>query len=78
MRGSATKSYGIEVASLAGLPDEIINRAKELMKEFESEKMNDSAQVESEIIDTLREIDINKLSPMVAFDTLAHLIDLVK
>ena len=78
MRGSATKSYGIEVASLAGLPDEIINRAKELMKEFESEKMNDSAQVESEIIDTIREIDINKLSPMVAFDTLAHLIDLVK
>ena len=78
MRGSATKSYGIEVASLAGLPDEIINRAKELMKEFESEKMNDSAQVESEIIDTLREIDINKLSPMVAFDTLAHLIDLIK
>ncbi len=78
MRGSATKSYGIEVASLAGLPDEIINRAKELMKEFESEKMDNNAQVESEIIDTLREIDINKLSPMVAFDTLAHLIDLVK
>ncbi len=78
MRGSATRSYGIEVASLAGLPDEIINRAKELMKEFESEKMNESAQVESEIIDTLREIDINKLSPMVAFDTLAHLIELVK
>lgn len=78
MRGSATRSYGIEVASLAGLPDEIINLAKELMKEFESEKMNESAQVESEIIDTLREIDINKLSPMVAFDTLAHLIELVK
>ena len=78
MRGSATRSYGIEVASLAGLPDEIINRAKELIKEFESEKMNDNVQVESEIINTLREIDINKLSPMVAFDTLAHLIDLVK
>ena len=78
MRGSATKSYGIEVASLAGIPDEIINRAKELMKEFESEKMNDNAQIESEIIDTLRDIDINKLSPMVAFDTLAHLIELVK
>ena len=38
MRGSATRSYGIEVASLAGLPNEIIDRAKELITEFEKEK----------------------------------------
>ena len=39
MRGSATKSYGIEVANLAGLPTQIIDRAKELIKEFENEKV---------------------------------------
>ena len=78
MRGSATRSYGIEVASLAGLPESIVNRAKELIKEFESEKINDQVQVESEIIDTLKDIDVNKLSPLTAFDTLVHLVELVK
>ncbi|MBE5741321.1 MAG: DNA mismatch repair protein MutS [Clostridiales bacterium] len=39
MRGSATKSYGIEVASLAGLPNVVIDRAKELLSELETEKI---------------------------------------
>ena len=78
MRGSATKSYGIEVASLAGLPEVIINRAKELISEFEKEKIVNNEQKDSEIVDILKGIDINKLSPLVAFDTLSHLIDLVK
>lgn len=78
MRGSATKSYGIEVASLAGLPNEIIERAKELMKEMETAKNVDKNQKESEILGIIKDIDINKLSPLSAFDTLAHLIDIVK
>ncbi len=78
MRGSATKSYGIEVASLAGLPQEIINRAKELINEFEKEKITNSTQQDSEIVDILKGIDINNLSPLVAFDTLTRLVDMVK
>ncbi len=80
MRGSATKSYGIEVANLAGLPVQIIDRAKELISELENEKMSQSNinQKDSEIVNILNEIDINKMSPMVAFDTLAHLLDLNK
>ncbi len=81
MRGGATKSYGIEVASLAGLPNEIISRAKELIVEFENEKSINSSslpQRESEIINILKELDINTLSPLTAFETLAHLIDIVK
>ena len=35
MRGSATKSYGIEVANLAGIPLNIINRAKEIVSLYE-------------------------------------------
>ncbi len=78
MRGSATKSYGIEVASLAGLPQEIIDRSKELIREFEDEKQVNKNEKEGEITNILREIDINKLSPLTAFDTLVHLIDIVK
>ena len=82
MRGGATKSYGIEVASLAGLPNEIIERAKELITEFENEKsINSNTNVnqrDSEIINILKEIDINKLSPLTAFETLIHLVDIAK
>ncbi|MBR1987836.1 MAG: DNA mismatch repair protein MutS [Clostridia bacterium] len=78
MRGSATRSYGIEVASLAGIPKEIIERSKELIKEFESEKFQNKEQQDSELISRLKEIDINKLSPLTAFDTLVSMINLVK
>lgn len=80
MRGSATKSYGIEVANLAGLPSKIIDRAKELIKELENEKISQSKanQKDSEVVNILKEIDINKMSPIVAFDTLNHLIEIVR
>jgi len=78
MRGGATKSYGVEVASLAGLPQTIIDRAKQLMVEFEQGNANSSSNKESEIISMLKEIDINRLSPLVAFDTLSYLIEKVK
>ena len=80
MRGSATKSYGIEVANLAGLPTQIIERAKELIKELESEKLASDVNnnKDSEIVNILKEINMNTMSPMVAFDTLAHLIEITK
>ncbi len=80
MRGSATKSYGIEVANLAGLPNNVIERAKELIKELEEDKASNSQtnQSNAEIVNILKEIDMNKMSPMVAFDTLNHLVEIVK
>ncbi len=36
--GGADQSYGIEVAKLAGLPDAVISRAKEILKNIELEK----------------------------------------
>lgn len=81
MRGSATKSYGIEVASLAGVPKMVINRAKEILLDLEK---GDKAQSQSScsndnaVIDTLKHLDINSISPIVAFDTLSHLIEMVK
>ncbi len=78
MRGSATRSYGIEVASLAGLPTEVVDRAKQLLTDMETNKTTSTEQKESELLDCLKEIDINTLTPLVAFDTLTRLIDLSK
>lgn len=41
IRGGADQSYGIEVAKLAGLPDIVIKRAKEILKKIEKENAND-------------------------------------
>ena len=88
MRGSATRSYGIEVASLAGLPKEVISKAKSLLQELENGNSNLSVPVNStetklptnykEIMDILSHSDINTISPIVAFDTLARLVELSK
>ncbi len=40
MRGEADKSFGIQVARLAGLPECVITRAKEILKELEASDIN--------------------------------------
>ena len=40
VRGGADKSYGIQVARLAGLPPEIISRAKEILNNLEASELN--------------------------------------
>jgi DNA mismatch repair protein MutS len=40
--GPADKSYGIQVARLAGIPDSIISRAKEVLHNLEKEELNES------------------------------------
>jgi DNA mismatch repair protein MutS len=42
--GPADKSYGIQVARLAGLPDAIINRAKEVLSNLEKEELNETGK----------------------------------
>ena len=44
-RGAADRSYGIQVARLAGLPREVIVRAQEILAELESEGQALQAQV---------------------------------
>lgn len=80
MRGSATRSYGVEVASLAGIPKAVITRAKEILVELEQGegKAVKVASNDNAIKDVLKSIDINTLSPMVAFETILHLIDMAK
>ena len=79
--GGTDDSYGIEVAKLAGLPQKVINRAKEELKELEvmgRQKLTDtlektaehqfsfSAINEQNAIAKLRAADINTMSPMDA------------
>jgi len=79
MRGSATRSYGVEVASLAGLPNEIIERSKQLIVQFEQNKAsNNQNNTNSELINIIKELDVNKLTPIDAFNTIMHLKELIK
>lgn len=89
-RGSANKSFGIEVAKLAGLPKELIVRAKEILSV--QEEANKEATIQSgnfkneasfhpntaEILNILKEIDMDTISPIMAFGTLQNLVDKVK
>jgi DNA mismatch repair protein MutS len=49
VEGGTDRSYGIYVAKMAGLPDEVVNRANEILESFEQEKM---FSPDSEIRDT--------------------------
>ena len=55
VEGGADQSYGIEVAKLAGLPKEVINRAKEILSTLESSSENNSIDVSS-----IKEVAIDK------------------
>lgn len=52
--GGADQSYGIEVAKLAGIPDEVINRAKEILEKLEMESSKDNLDL------ALKEVNASK------------------
>ncbi|OAA82838.1 DNA mismatch repair protein MutS [Clostridium ljungdahlii] len=49
IRGGADQSYGIEVAKLAGLPEEVLKRAGEILNSLESKKLKENKRADSEI-----------------------------
>ena len=74
---------------LSGLPSEIIDRAKQILKERESENKNvipisnqevkiDTNANVAEIVNVLKEMDMDNISPLMAFGTLQNLVDKVK
>ena len=83
MRGGANRSFGIEVASLAGVPQSVTSRAKEILKLVERGDKSRAAteepvKEESEVERILREVDMNNLSPIQAFMLVGDLVDKVK
>ncbi len=84
--GAANKSYGIDVARLAGLPPQVIQRARQVLKQHErAERLNVAAEAEAplqmtmftplsqRVIDRLNETDINSLTPLQALNLLEEL-----
>ena len=55
IKGGADKSYGIQVAKLAGLPDSVVNRAKEIVDQL----------LENDITDTIKNISVNRAEPQM-------------
>jgi len=91
--GAADRSYGIEVAKLAGLPNEVVVRAREVLAEHESserrlsEHLTPGSSTEPErptqltiftplsqpVLEKLREVDLDRLTPLEALNLLAEL-----
>jgi DNA mismatch repair protein MutS len=95
-RGGADQSYGIQVARLAGVPDKVIRRAKEILKNLEEHEISpqgltasirrklsreipqidifevlaDKAGENDPILNEIKELELNELSPMQAWQLL--------
>jgi DNA mismatch repair protein MutS len=95
IEGAASRSYGIEVARLAGLPATIIARARHILTNLEQGEFDDSgmarlsrssegrhgaaqmnlfAPVESRIIEELRGLDVDRMTPVDALNALAGMV----
>ncbi|MDW0115658.1 DNA mismatch repair protein MutS [Sporosarcina thermotolerans] len=74
MAGAADKSYGIHVAQLAGLPDSIVIRAKELLDNFESEQTmnNETSATQLSFFDLPDESDQMTEKDKSVLDALEH------
>jgi DNA mismatch repair protein MutS len=80
--GGADRSYGIHVGQMAGLPKTVVQRAQEILQQLEATsgsavKIDPSAPQQialfpetNPLLDELKEIDINALSPMEALNKL--------
>ena len=91
VRGGTNKSFGIEVASLAGVPNEVCARAREIVSMLENsnvslnladvdngENTRQTSKIAQEVTSILRDIDVNRVSPIEAFDILNSLVKKVK
>lgn len=98
-RGGADKSYGIQVAKLAGIPNKVIKRAKQILNNLEKQELSpqgltatakrqlerDTQQLDifeamfqqeqdySEIIEKIKQVDIENMTPLQALTLLQEL-----
>ena len=92
VRGGANRSFGIEVAQLAGLPDTVIKRAKEILSLLQVNERTNLKNVcendlpqdferenkeDGQIKQILKDIDINNLTPFMAMEVLNNLLEII-
>ncbi|MGI6175278.1 MAG: DNA mismatch repair protein MutS [Christensenellales bacterium] len=84
VRGSADKSFGIQVARLAGMPQAVIDRAKAILSKLEKTDINQKAimkhedptrqlllfEANNEVLDELKSLDVDSMTPLQAMNTL--------
>jgi len=81
--GAASKSFGLQVAQLAGVPKTVIQRAKQRLAELEAKQAPSVIDMEQQpfeqlslnesnhpVLESLAEIDVNELTPKQALDLL--------
>ena len=86
VRGGADKSFGIQVAALAGLPDEVVARAKLILREhegllslaqgrvtLESESEKQKRVIADELYDEICAADPEDLTPKAALNLIYRL-----
>ncbi len=99
VEGSADKSYGIHVARLAGVPRDVIDRARIILDTLESDHLDDSGKPnvpdrpakkqdsrqmslfgadDHPVLDEIRELDIDHMTPVDALERLQRIRDELK
>ncbi len=90
VRGGSDDSYGIEVAKLAGVPQKVVNRAKEILstleagenviikKEYVSEQNNFSSAMSQSLVDDIKMLDVNTLTPIECMQKLDEIVKRAK
>ncbi|MBR3802600.1 MAG: DNA mismatch repair protein MutS [Clostridia bacterium] len=97
VRGCADGSYGIDVAKLAGVPDNVVKRARQVLSQLESDEprsasapnyfssvddndmqLSFASNAGSEIVDELKTLDINTLTPIEAMSVLYKFVQKAK
>jgi DNA mismatch repair protein MutS len=97
VEGGADRSYGVEVARLAGLPPEVVARARTLLEALERDSAArqdapaakphrlSAAQLPlfdaappNPALERLREVEIDRLTPLEALNLLASLVELAR
>ena len=101
VRGAASRSYGVSVAKLAGLPETVLARARALLAALEGEGSLEAQPIargkrrgsrsdhqlglfgaqererpvddQKEVLDTLRAVDVERLSPLEALQLIVKL-----
>jgi DNA mismatch repair protein MutS len=85
IKGASSDSYGIEVAKLAGLPDELINKANEILQALEQRESTAQPRAqqsalplqltseEKAVVKRISDMDVDQMTPLEALQRISNL-----
>lgn len=88
--GATDRSYGVHVAKLAGIPKSVVKRANKILAEIDKDKVdidapapdfydeNEDNEIASELLEKLKNVDVDAVTPKMALEILYELKDIVK